>query len=128
MSGSGDLMDRIWAQLEPIVFITRAQFERGLEGWEIEPVEIEGELAFATFSKGPEFHFTSFDTGHLITREMIHTRLRVIIDRHGYATTRTPRDESPRQHRLNKRLGFHVESESEFFIHYRLDGPCQLSP
>lgn len=123
-----DLMDRIWAQLEPEVFITRAQFERGLDGWEIEPVEIDGELAFVAFTKGPEFHFTSFDAGYPITRDMIWTRLTTIIDKHGFATTRTPKNESPRQHRLNKRLGFVEVGSDEFFIHYRLDGPCQLSP
>lgn len=118
-----DIVDRLWAQIESVVFITRDQFARGLERWEIEPVEIGGELAFVGLTQGPEFHFASFDTGARITSEMIRSRLTAIMDRHGFVTTTTPKDE-PRQHRLNRRLGFVATGENEFFVSYRLDKKC----
>ncbi len=117
------LIDRLWAQIEPIVFITRDQFVRGLEAWDVTPVEIDGELAFCTLVQGPEFHFTSFGTGHRIMRDMIRSHIEPIIAEHGFVTTRTPKDDN-RQTVLNRRLGFKVTREDEFFVHARLDRPC----
>lgn len=115
------LIDQLWAQIESTVFITRDQFERGLAEWEIELVEVDGEAAFAGLTKGPEFHFASFGTGHRITMAMIRDHLYPIIARYGYVTTTTPSDES-RQHRINLLLGFKVVGTDEFFTMYRLDG------
>jgi len=109
-----DVGDRLWAQIEPIVFITREQFLAGLTGWDIEAVTIDGRLAFAVLTKGPEFHFASFDTGAPITRAMIRQRLDPIIERHGYVTTRTPKDGADRQHRFNRAYGFKAVGEDDF--------------
>jgi hypothetical protein len=115
----------LWQQIEPIVYITREQFERGLAEWDVTAIEVEGKLAFVTLTQGPEFHYTSFDTGTPITLAMIRGWLEPILAKYGYATTRTPKSE-PRQHRLNLRLGCTVCDEDEFFIHYRLEAPpCQ---
>lgn len=119
---SQDVIDALWAQIEPVVYITREQFVRELEQWDIEPVQIDGQLAFVTLTRGPEFHYTSFGLGKL-SIAMIRGWLEPILDRYGYATTRTPKSE-PRQHRLNLRLGCTVTGEDEFFIHYRLDKTC----
>lgn len=119
-----EVVDALWAQIELIVFITREQFTRALSEWEIEPVEIDGRLAFAAITKGPEFHFASFDTGASISLAMIRARIEPILDRHGFVTTRTPRSEA-RQHRFNKRFGFRITGADEFFTHFRMDRPCQ---
>lgn len=121
---SVDVIDALWEQIEPFAFLTREQFVSGLACWDIEPVVIDGQLAFATLTNGPEFHFASFDTGAPITRTMINSRLDAIIERHGFVTTRTPVEGAGRQHRLNKLLGFQVTGTSEFFVHYRRDKKC----
>ena len=116
-----DVIDALWAQIEPFAMITREYFERGLDAWDVEPVEIDGELAFVKLQQGPEFHFASFDTGRPITPAMIRDWLGPIFDRYGYVTTTTPKDEA-RQHRFNRRMGFKIVGESEFFTHFRMDG------
>lgn len=121
-----DVARRLWEQIEPTVFISHDQFVAGLAEWDIEAVRIDGELAFAVLVKGPEFHFASFNTRTPITRAMIRARLDPIIQRHGFCTTRTPKDGADRQHRFNLAYGFQAVGEDEFMIHYRLERPCRL--
>ena len=116
------VIDRLWQQIEPVVFITRGEFERGLADWEIEPVG--DPLAFAVLTRGPELHFASFDTGARITPRMIWSRLDAIMARHGFVTTRTE-IEDVKQQRLNRRLGFVETGRDEFFLFSRLDKKCQ---
>ncbi|MGD0109688.1 MAG: hypothetical protein ABSC06_37535 [Rhodopila sp.] len=117
-----EVIDALWAQIEPFVYITRAQFASGLEQWDIEVVRTDdGRIAFVTLIQGPEFHFASFDTGTPVTRGLIRSLFAPILERHGYVTTRTPREGAERQHRFNRLLGFRVDGESEFLTHYRLD-------
>jgi hypothetical protein len=86
-----DIIDALWAQIEPVVYITREQFASGLEQWDVEPVLVTpegvlghvGELAFVALTKGPEFHFASFGTGAAISLRMIRARLAQIIERRG---------------------------------------------
>lgn len=120
-----EVVDALWAQTEPVVFISREQWVRELADWDIEAVRIDGRLAFAALTRGPEFHFASFNTGAPITMGMIRSRLDPIIERHGFVTTRTPKDGADRQHRFNRAFGFLVSGESEFFIDYRLDKKCR---
>jgi hypothetical protein len=122
---SDDVIDRLWEQIEPVVYITREQFVRGLAEWDIEAIRIDGDLAFVALTKGPEFHFASFDTGAPISRAMIRSRLDPIIERHGFVMTRTPKEGADRQHRFNRAFGFHTTGENEFFIMYRLDKKCR---
>lgn len=112
------IIDRLWGQAEPKVFIGRDEFVRSLEGWQIEPVEIDGDLAYVTMTKGPEFHFTTFGQ-HRGTPKMIRDAIQPIIDRHGFVRTRTPKD-ADRQHRFNRLIGFVADGEDEFFIYYRM--------
>lgn len=102
------------------LFIPKEQFVRTLGDWTVERFVIDGELAFAALSKGPEFHFQSFGTGHPITPTMIREYLRKIIDEYGYAKTATPK-EDVRQHRFNLRFGFTVTGEDEYDVHYRIE-------
>lgn len=117
-----DVIDALWAQIEPDVYMTKGQFVRGLDDWEIKDYRIDGALAFVTLTQGPEIHYTTFGIGRL-SIAMIRGWVAPIIERYGYATTKTLKSE-PRQHRLNIRIGATVCGEDEFFTHYRLD-KCQ---
>lgn len=119
-----EAIDALWAQIEPTVFISRAEFVASLADWDVEPVRIDGVLAFVTMTKGPEFHFAAFGTGAPISRGMIRARLDPIIARHGFVTTRTPREGADRQHRFNRAFGFREIDGDEFFVNYRMDRKC----
>jgi hypothetical protein len=122
--------DAMWDQVEPLVYITRAEWDRGLEGWTIEPVEHDGVLAFAFVTRGAEFHFATFGRGVPISMRMIRERVEPLIARHGFALTRTPKD-ATRQRRLNEAIGFVAAGEDEFYITYRVEtlrGRRQLCP
>ena len=119
------IIDLLWAQTERNVFITRAEFERRLEGWTIEPVEIDGEIAFAKVHNGPEFHYASFGYKKPITKRMVREWLAPIIENYGYVMVRTPRNDI-RQRRFNRLIGFVEIGEDEFFIHAKLENlRCQ---
>jgi hypothetical protein len=119
------IVDALWEKAEPLLYISKDEFSALLEGWTIEGVEHEGELAFAFLSKGPQFHFQSFSAKQPITLKMIKTYLQPLIDRYGYVTTKTPKDDT-RQHRFNRRFGFAAVGDDNFDIHYRLERirPC----
>src|SRR5690348_9582190 len=116
------VIDALWAQAEPQVFITREEFERDLEGWTIEPVEHGGELAGAFVTRGPELHFSIFKPLP-VSIKLIRAHVDPIIDKYGFIQTRTPKD-ATRQHRFNERIGFERAGESEFFIHYKMTTPA----
>jgi hypothetical protein len=119
------IIDAMWRQTEPHVFITREQFERGLEGWTIEPVERAGVLVGAFVTRGPELHFCTFpDNGRVsFSLQLIREHVDPLIEQYGFIRTRTPRDEVGQQ-RFNERLGFVRTGEDEFFLHYRLETPA----
>lgn len=116
-----DVVDALWEQIEPTVFISRLEFVAGLADWDVEAVRVDDALAFVAMTKGPEFHFAAFGTGAPITMGMIRARLEPIIARHGFVTTQTPKEGADRQHRFNRAFGFHAISEDEFFVTYRMD-------
>ena len=121
-----NVSDLMWKQIEPSVYIGRDEFMRALAEWDIEEVWIDGKLAFATLTRGPEFHLASFGTGARITLPMIVSWFGPIMERHGYVETRVPRDGADRQHRFNRRFGFVPIREDEFFTFYRLEATqCQ---
>jgi hypothetical protein len=126
MPGRG-VIDAMWKQAEPQVFITREQFERDLEGWTIEPVERDGVLVGAFVTRGPELHFATFSVPGgkpvAFSLRLIREHLEPLIEQYGFVRTRTPKD-ATRQHRFNERMGFVAEGESEFFIHYRMNVPA----
>lgn len=117
---SAAIADRLWEGASEVLFISKDEFLRRLDGWEIEPVEHDGELVFVFLTKGPEFHFQSFGKGQPISMKMIRERLQKIIDGHGYALTKTPKTDA-RQHIFNRAFGFYVAHEDEYDLHYRID-------
>lgn len=114
-----DLVDALWAEIEPAVYIGRAAFVRGLADWDVTPIRIDGELAYVTLTRGPELHYASFG-GHRISLGLIRGWMAPLLERYGYVTTRTPKS-ATRQQRLNALIGGRVTGEDEFFLMYRLD-------
>lgn len=117
------VIDAMWQQAEPKVYITREQFERDLEGWTIDPVERDGALVGVFVTRGPELHFATFDHSFPFSLRLIREHLDPLIDEYGFVQVRTPKDDA-RQQRFNERVGFESVGEDEFFIHYRLDNPA----
>lgn len=115
-----EIIDPLWKKAEPFLFITREQFERGMETLDITPYRFDGELTYVTFVNGPEFHYEVYREGHTLTKGFLREVMRPICLEHGYVTTKTPKHET-RQHRFNKTIGFKKTGEDEFNIHYRMD-------
>jgi len=119
------ITDLLWQRVKNTLFISKEQFLAALDGWAIDPIYVGGDLAFATLTKGPEFHFDSFGTKHSIPMRVIRARLQDIIGRYGYAMTRTPKDDA-KQQRINKMFGCVVTGEDEYDLHYRIERlPCR---
>ncbi len=117
------VIDELWRQAEPTVYISRDEWERALDDWTIEPGERDGALAFVILTRGPEFHFTVFGSpSALIWLPALRARVAALIDEHGFALTRTPK-ELTKQRREMEMSGFVAESEDEFYIHYRIVKP-----
>jgi len=114
------------------LYLTREQFGKTLDGWDIEPVlRADGSIGIVFISRGPEFHFQKFGTDIQASRAHLKKYPGELIAQYGYATTRTPKSET-RQQRFNERLGFYRVGEDEENILYRIDHlrmkepPCQL--
>lgn len=126
------ITDILWQQASAgLLFIPKETFLEGLEGWEIDPREVDGELAFIFLTKGPELHFMTLGTGRPMPAAMVRDVLHKIIAKHGYVTVKTPKDEV-RQQKFNRRIGFVQVGEDEHDIHFRMDRfardrstPCQ---
>lgn len=119
-----EAIEILWLEMEPSVYITRGQFMAGLEDWETRLMEINGVPAMVTFTKGPEFHFASLNTGAPVTLAIIRSEFAAVINKYGFLTTKTPIDGYDRQHRLNQRIGFKITGQDKHFVHYRLDTQC----
>lgn len=115
-----EILEKVWLNLEPIVFISRREFLESLDGWEVKPREIDGQIIGATLIRGPEFHFVTFGPQKTFTRSLMVNCLQPIIDKHGYVRTRTPKEDM-RQRRFNLLVGFVVESADEFFTYFRME-------
>lgn len=113
------ILARLWKDAEPNFFGTQGDFAMQWEGWETITVDEEGQAAFVAMVKGPVFHFHSFSFGKSLSRSCITAFLQGIIDRHGYAETRTPLTDG-RQQRFNHRLGFFEVGRDEYDVIYRI--------
>lgn len=109
-----DILGALWEQ-SPL-FLTRAEFEKSLEGCTFDPVYVNGEAVAVFVVKGPEFHFAKF-TDTPCSREHLRKYPGSLIAQYGYATTRTPKDDT-RQQRFNERLGFRRYGEDEHDVLY----------
>lgn len=111
--------DRLWAEAEPNFFGTRDDFAKQWEGWETVTVDEGGQAAFVALVKGPIFHFHSFRTGQHLSLARIKAFLQSLIDRYGYAETRTPITDG-RQQRFNRRIGFVETGRDEYDVIYKI--------
>lgn len=100
------------------LYLTREQFEATLVGWNVEPVEQDGRVIGCFVVKGPEIHFAKFDDTP-VTREHLK-RLDRVITEHGFARTRTPKDDL-RQCRFNARLRGRIVGETEYDVIYEFE-------
>lgn len=114
------LIDQLWELAEPTLYITKDEFVKSLEGWEIEPIEIDGVVALITMTKGALFHFVSMKTGKPFSMKVVRGTIGRVIEQHGYAETRTPKDDV-RMHRFNNRLGFKAIGEDALDTHFRIE-------
>lgn len=112
-----EIIDRLWADSE--LFLNREEFERRLEGWEIHEVHGVETLAGVVLTNGPEFHFVKWDPTFQVRREILRRWPGELIEKYGYAKTRTPKEDT-RQQRFNERLGFERVGEDEYDIHFRI--------
>lgn len=114
-----ELVDRLWA--DSLLFLTREEFAQTLDGWDLEPeLDAAGVVVGVFLVKGPEFHFGKFSAQHQCTREILRRYPGSLIERYGYALTKTPKDDA-RQLRFNQRLGFYPVGEDDYDIHMRID-------
>lgn len=114
------ILDLLWEKSAPVLYISKEEYLAELNGWDITPVEIDGQLSFITVVKGPLFHFVSLGTKQRIRPSMIREFLGRIVSAHGYAETRTP-VEDVRQQRFNLAYGFQEVGQDGFDIIYRID-------
>ncbi len=115
------IIDRLWEKDEPLVFTTKDQYVKNLEGWDFTVHTVDGEPAFVALSCGPVFHFTSLGSHKSLPMKIIRSFLQQLIERYGYAETRTPANDE-RQHRFNKLLGFVETGRDEYnYVIYRIE-------
>ena len=114
-----ELIDHLWEGVSEALYISKEQYAESLKDWKIDPVEIDGELAFITAVKGSEFHFASLNTGKHMPGKRLRAFVQGIIDEYGYADTKTPRDDV-KQQRFNTFLGFEIAGEDALDIHFRI--------
>jgi hypothetical protein len=115
-----ELSDLLWEKAEPVLFITKDEYLATLAEWVIKPVHLDGELAWITVQKGPEFHFQSVGKTRVMPLRLIREFLQGILSEHGFALTKTPIEDT-RQQRFNERFGFHRVGQDQYDVHYRLD-------
>jgi len=120
MGSRTKIIDLLWGVDEKVLYLSKTQYIDSLNGWLIEPHYEDGVMVGATLTNGPEFHFATFGGQWKMTRANIRHYLCPLLERYGYVTTKTPKEDT-RQRRFNKILGFFVTSESEFFAHYKLE-------
>jgi hypothetical protein len=115
-----ELTDLLWEKAEPVLYCTKDEYLQTLAEWTIKPVHVDGELAWITVQKGPEFHFQSVGETRVMPLRMIREFLQGIIDQHGYALAKTPLLDV-RQQRFNQRFGFVEVGRDALDIHFRID-------
>lgn len=125
-----EAIEKLWEVVaaEPDVYVTREQFLKNLEGYEVTPEYFEGEMIGVVLNKGPAFHFTTFGKPWRADKAMLAKWPGSLIDRYGYAETFTPIEDT-RQQRFNRRVGFVETHRDAQYVYYRIERklPCQQS-
>lgn len=113
-----DLIECLWQQSAPYLFIKREEFFGHMDGWDMEPVAINGQLAFIVATKGAEFHFASLGT-HRLPLQLARQIVQRLVDVYGFAMTRAPKEDQ-RQHLFNLAFGFEMVHETEYDVVYQI--------
>ncbi len=113
------LIDRLWANAEPHVYISKAEFVANLADWHVYDITREDGLVAIVCEKGPEFHFQPGGEGAHISRRIARGVVQNLIDTHGHAVTKTPLH-MLKQQRFNEAFGFEVTDRDEYDVHYRI--------
>jgi hypothetical protein len=117
----GEAVDHLWGKISPDFYLTKEEFTENLKDWQIDVVVGADDIpSFIVVRKGPDFHFHSLHTGATLTMGAIKRFLRAIITAHGYAATKTPKEDT-KQRRFNERFGFEKVGEDEYDVHYRIE-------
>lgn len=120
MNERGELIDLLWKKAEPMAFIPKEQFVEAMNDWHIYPVVEKNTLIAIVGENGPHIHFEVTGTGKPIPRRIVAKVLQGIIDKHGYAVTKTPKEET-RQRKFNELIGFKMVGEDEYDILYKIE-------
>lgn len=118
MMSRTEIIDRLYE--DELVLATRDEFEKAMDGWEIDQIYADGKLVGVVVHRGPEFHFAKWVKEYNVDRPMLRRYPGDIIAKHGYALTSTPKVDE-RQLRFNKRLGFYQVGEDDYMVHLRID-------
>jgi hypothetical protein len=104
--------------------ISFEDFEKVMDGWDIIPLEQNGELLGAVITKGPELHvgYGIKPQGSIIKH--IKATLQKLIEKYGYAIT-TVENNHPVGLQFCKRLGFYEIKEENSKIYLKIDR-CKL--
>lgn len=114
------MLDILWSHVEKVLYISREDFDRAIAPWECRVLEIGGVPSFIVVTNGPEFHIDSLGVGTKMPLREISSMLDEIVTKHGYAFTRTPKEDL-RQRRVNEMFGARLVDEDEFDVHYKLE-------
>lgn len=106
-----------WCLNQDKIYMSQDEFINSFEGWQAYSTD---DHAFVAFFKGPEFHFQALKEGSSLSMKSIKKFLEIIINKEGFAITRTPKDDL-RQQRFNELIGFFRISETEFDVIYKIE-------
>ena len=113
------MVELLWKKAEETVFVTRDEFITAMDPWEFYPVYSGKSLLAIVGEAGPHIHFEIVAPGRSISRKIVRDVLQRVIDKNGFAVTKTPKQET-RQRRFNELIGFEMVGEDEYDIHYRI--------
>ena len=99
--------------------ISRADFDIAMNDWQLDPVELSGEVVGCVMTKGNEIHIAAEPKhfGRWAARTLSRKYLINGIERYGYLVTKV----FPHNEDFVQRLGFYKTGIDGSFITYRID-------
>lgn len=98
------------------------EFLQSTEGWQVEPIRVDGVVVGATLVNGPEIHLASWERPKGSARATARSILRKVVDQHGFAITKVLKD-NPAGLAFCLRLGFEIGREEAGVIHLTCKEP-----
>ena len=97
-------------------------FNRMLEDWDVEYIEINGTRVGVFFNKGTEIHFSILPRyrGKWLSKRLVRKLLSPLLDKYGFITTMVP-DNKPHGHKIVQKFGFYEVGRIQHFTVYRLE-------